>query len=765
MGSKYQDHHPKTASRTIYAHTRPPPATVEQWEPLDHHHQRVAELAEAFADAFGAGAWGRWAGLWHDLGKGSDEFQDYLHRTADPDASEEQSPGRVDHSTFGAQHAARTLGGHVGQVMAFVIAGHHSGLPNATSDDEATRRSTLQARLNKSVPPVAVPLPPEKSARLMLPIKPQADRIGFQVAFFTRMLFSALVDADRIATEAFCNPQQAAERAQPKPTIAALKAKLDASLANLQSKAPPTYVNRVRSEVLSQCRDAAALPPGFFSLIVPTGGGKTYASLAFALDHAVRHNLRRVVVAIPFTSIIEQTADNYRRALGPLADLGLIEHHSNLDPTRETRNNKLAAENWDAPLIVTTNVQLFESLFAAKTTPCRKLHRLARSVIILDEAQTIPVELLQPTLMALEELVANYGCTIVLCTATQPALEKNADFTIGIDPAAIRPIIRDAPALFTALRRVQITRLGRLSDDELADRLAAEHQALCIVNSRPHASHLYHALCSRRGEKGCYHLSTFMCAQHRREKLAEIRQRLIDRQPCVVISTALIEAGVDVDFPVVYRGPAGFDSLAQAAGRCNREGELVDADGRPMLGRVYAFDTEAPAPPGLQRSAAQCGLELANRFPDPIIPQAIETYFRLFYWTQKQRWDQPKVLEALSANLRDRELALNFRQAAERYQIIRDEQIPILVPHGDKGREIHSRLLNSGDVDYRLLREAQPYIVGVHERLHHELRKRGLILQHPGGLDLWLLMNFSAYRSDIGLSAEDAGMDPEIWVQ
>jgi CRISPR-associated endonuclease/helicase Cas3 len=748
----------------MYAHSLAPPATEDQWELLNHHLERVATLAGNFAEAFGAKSWGCWAGLWHDLGKASPEFQHYLRKTADPDASEEQSRGRVDHSTFGAQFAARTLSGHVGQLLAFVIAGHHSGLPDATSEEEATRRSTLQARLKKPVPQISIVPPHDPSIQLRIPFKPLPNRVGFQVAFFTRMLFSALVDADRIATEEFCNESQAAERGQPKPTIAELKTRLDAFLSDLQRDAP-TPVNRVRNDVLLQCRDAAHLPPGFFSLIVPTGGGKTYSSLAFALDHAAKHNLRRVVVAIPFTSIIEQTADSYRRALQSLAERGLVEHHSNLDPTRETRNNKLAAENWDAPLIVTTNVQLFESLFAAKTTPCRKLHRLARSVIILDEAQTISVELLQPTLMALEELVTNYGCTIVLCTATQPALEKNADFTIGIDPAAIRPIIRDAPALFTALRRVEITRLGRLSDDELADRLAAEHQSLCIVNSRPHASRLYHALCSRRGEKACYHLSTFMCAQHRREKLAEIRQRLIDRQPCVLISTALIEAGVDVDFPVVYRGPAGLDSIAQAAGRCNREGKLVDAEGRPMLGRVYVFQTEELAPSGLQRFAAQCGQELADRFPDPIIPQAIETYFRLFYWTQKQRWDKQKVLEALAASLRDRELEINFRQAASRYQIIRDEQIPILVPHGDKGREIHSRLLNSGEVDYRLLREAQPYIVGVHERLHHELKKRGLILQHPGGLDLWLLMNFSAYRSDIGLSAEDAGMDPEIWVQ
>ena len=747
--------------RPIYAHTLAN-TPIEEWETLEAHASRVAGLARSFAAAFGAGDWGEVLGRWHDLGKRSNEFQDYLRATADPDAAEnEDAPGRVDHSTFGAQHAAKIVGGHFGQLLAFCIAGHHGRWPDASSDEELSRGSTLHARLRKNVPAVSVP--PEESAapKLKLPFPPSLDVASFQVSFFTRMVFSALVDADRTATEEFCDAPQAAERCQAKPAIAELGNSLDVFLRQLRTDAPPTPVNRLRASVLADCRAAASLPPGFFSLNVPTGGGKTYAALAFAIRHAQAHDLRRVVVAIPFTSIIEQTADAYRDALGSLAARGLIEHHSNIDPKKDTRHNKLAAENWDAPLIVTTNVQLYESLFAAATTPCRKLHRLARSVIVLDEAQTIPVELLHPTLLALKELVAHYGCTVVLCTATQPALEwRQKEFEIGI--ADVQRIIRDAPALFSALKRVEVTRLGKLTDDELVDRLSRERAALCVVNTRPHASKLFDAMVARCSKKGCYHLSTFMCAQHRRDTLAEIRRGLKNGKPCRVISTQLIEAGVDVDFPAVYRGPAGFDSVAQSAGRCNREGRL-EVDGRPALGRVYVFDTESPPPPGLLRAAAQCGRELIGRYADPIAPDAVEAYFRLFYWSQQHQWDKHEVLAALADDFRRRELQLKFRTAALRYQIIRDEQTPILVPYDGHARVLRDRLLRSSEVDFVMLRNAQRYIVGVRENLLTVMREKAILVEHDSGL--WVLVNDSAYSVEKGLSPDAAGIDATLMLQ
>jgi CRISPR-associated endonuclease/helicase Cas3 len=311
------------------------------------------------------------------------------------------------------------------------------------------------------------------------------------------MVFSCLIDADRTCTEAFCDSDKAEERAAPRPTLYELRAQLDAHLDAMRQNAHATAVNEHRRAILTQCLQAAGGKPGFYSLQVPTGGGKTFSSLAFALHHAPER-MRRVVVAIPFTSIIEQTADTYRRALGSCAERGVVEHHSNLLPEQSTRANQMATENWDAPLIVTTNVQLFESLFAASTTPCRKLHRLANSVIILDEAQTLPVDLLKPTLRALQELVRNYGCTVVLCTATQPALEHRQDFSIGLKD--VTPIIANQGELFEAMRRVTVKHAGQLADDILSMRLAAEAQVLCIVNTRRHAARLFDLLAKGKWE-------------------------------------------------------------------------------------------------------------------------------------------------------------------------------------------------------------------------------------------------------------------------
>lgn len=759
-------------TRPIYAHSLPPPA---EWETLKDHAARVATLASSFAASFGAGAWGDLLGCWHDLGKCSAEFQAYIRASGDPDAAEgEATAGRVDHSTFGARHACKAVTGLAGQLLAFCIAGHHGRLPDASAADEEQVRSTLAYRLDAqlyAIPPIELQSDFPSPTPLRLPFAPPetAHGVGFALAFFTRMLFSALVDADRTATEAVCDLAAARERARPKPTLDHLRPALDAFLSRKQADAPPTPVNRIRARVLQACLAKASQPRGFFSLNVPTGGGKTFASLAFALHHAARHRghaggtdgLRRVVVAIPFTSIIEQTADQFRQALGSLAELGLVEHHSSLNPKVDTRANKLSAENWDAPLVVTTNVQLYESLFAAKTTPCRKLHRLAGSVIVLDEAQTIPVDLLAPTLAALRELVARYGCTVVLCTATQPALERRAkEFEVGL--TGVRPIIDDVDALHAELRRVEVRRLGTLTDEQLVDRLAAETAALCIVNTRPHAAKLYDALVARAGSAdGCHHLSTFMCAQHRREVLAVIRLRLKDRLPCRLISTQLIEAGVDVDFPAVYRAPAGFDSVAQAAGRCNREGGLTDADGRPALGRVYAFDTESPPPPGMLRQTAQTARELYDDHPDPLAPAAVEAYFRLFYWSRKHEWDKHGVLPHFGYPDGRGLPPLMFRQAADAYRIIREEQTPVVVPYATAGRQMRDAVLSGRPVDFQFLRDVQRFTVSLREPLRAKLAESGAIIPDADGSGLWALANDEAYSAEKGLSPEAVGLGVE----
>ncbi|HUO08991.1 MAG TPA: CRISPR-associated endonuclease Cas3'' [Phycisphaerae bacterium] len=769
-----------------YAHTRPGP--LENWEPLDVHLKAVAQKAAHFADAFRAGPWGAYIGMLHDLGKYSAAFQDYLRATADPNAGEEDQPNippasrenptplhtrKVDHSTFGAQHAHRLIKDPVlADIVAFCIAGHHAGLTDYMALD-GNGSSSLTARLAATaprVPPVTLPsdlqLPPTPAVP---PFEFTRASFGFQLAFFTRMLFSALVDADRLATEEYSNPPAAEERRRTPVPFDQLAAHLDRHLADKQQKATPTPVNAARKRILDHCLAAAPLSRGFFSLNVPTGGGKTLASLAFALHHILHHqripaqnsDLRRVVMAIPFTSIIEQTVDVYRDALKPLGESTILEHHSNIQEAKATRRNRLASENWDAELIVTTNVQLYESLFASKTSPCRKLHRLANSVIILDEAQTIPVDLLQPTLAALKELVLNYGCTVVLCTATQPALEcRPGEFDIGIPADQIRPIIPDPAAFHHELDRVHVQRLGALTDEQLVARLSDHRQVLCIVNSRPHAATLYKSLTDLHGKEGCYHLSTFMCAQHRREKLAEIRARLNDRLPCRVISTQLIEAGVDIDFPNVYRAPAGFDSIAQAAGRCNREGKLRDASNQPTKGNVFLFDTQKLPPAGLLRSGADATRELSPRYPNPLLPDAVHHYFRNLYWRQEQgkKWDQPAVMESLEQQ-GAKKLTLCFKQGSERYKIIRDEQESILVPHNQKADRLITFLNRNPEIDFRILRDCQPYLVAVREEATRKMLANGALMLHDCGI--YLLMNPDAYSPDIGILPEHAGWGAE----
>lgn len=744
---------------SFYAHTRPglPPS---QWETLSIHLDKVAETTAMFADVFGAKSWGDVLGRCHDLGKLSREFQLYLSNSgsgsADAGAEEETLGTRVDHSTFGARFVEKEVNKLAGQLLAFCIAGHHTGLPDETSADDAGQRSTLRYKLDATRYAIAaVSAPDIELPKLISPLTMSKGAAPFQLGFFTRMLFSCLIDADRTRTEEFCDPERAVERSVVggRPALDALRNQLNRSLRKKQQDAEPTEVNRQRKIVLDRCREAANLPPGFFSLNVPTGGGKTLSSLAFALEHALvsGHNLRRVVMAIPYTSIIEQTADVYRAALGSLAKVGLVEHHTNLQPRSDTRSNQFGVENWGAPLIVTTNVQLLESLFAFRTTPCRKLHNLARSVIVLDEAQTIPVDLLRPALAALRELVLNYGCSIVLCTATQPALERRDDFELGLE--AVRPIIPDAVALFQALRRVEVRKLGKRTDDELASLLVQDQRALCIVNTRKHAARLYDKVSTNSEAADCFHLSTWMCGAHRRAVLEMIRERLKAKQPCRVVSTQLVEAGVDLDFPTVYRAEAGFDSIAQAAGRCNREGSLP-------LGLTYVFEAEERPPTGLLRAAADTAKELQSKHPDPLDPKAVEDYFRLFYWTQKDRWDKHGVMKTMSLDQARGRALLQFREMAAAFRIIRDEQLPILIPYDSKATRLWENLATE-NVPFVPQRELQPYLVSIRKDAVQQMHARAFLTEHESGV--WLLQNRSLYSSTKGLDPASTRLDESFW--
>ena len=771
-----------------YAHTatRPdgsPDPNRDHWQLLTNadpanpgHLESVAKLAATFASAFDAADWARLAGLWHDLGKYSTEFQAYLCAAGGSEAHLEERPeisAKVDHSTAGAQHAARELK-LFGPLLAYLIAGHHAGLPNG-QDATAT---CLEVRLQKKIPAYAAA--PAALLALASPAhRPPNHALssGYALGFFLRFGFSALVDADWLDTEAFMSPAKAAARArQPQPTLVALRDCLDAYLARFGP--PTTPVNHARAAVLAACRTAATQSPGLFSLTVPTGGGKTLASLAFALDHALRHGFDRIIYVLPFTSIIEQNAAVFREVFASLGDDVVVEHHSNLDPDEDnvTAASRLATENWDARIIVTTNVQFFESLHAAKPRRCRKLHRLARSVIILDEAQTLPLTLLQPCLRSLQELASrdprgnsNYSASVVLCTATQPAIEHRADFKCGLRD--VREIISDRIQLFSSLTRVRVTDLGRtpLPDTDLAALLAAQPQALCIVNTRRHAAELF----ARLPDDGTRrHLSALMCPAHRSAVLGDprnprrgtIRHALKNNLPCRVVTTQLIEAGVDVDFPIVYRALAGLDSIAQAAGRCNREGRLTDDSDRPILGDTFVFTPEPSIPRGFLRKAADSAAEiLPLHTADPLCPAAIEAYFRLHYWKNEDQTDAKKILDCFPRQLSQPAdlFGFQFKKCAEDFQFIDSAYQPVLVPYDAHGRALIDDLRTTYDPteQRKLARRLQRYVVQIPEPVARAHRGRGLSLLHERYL---ILDDDNAYSADIGLQlVTDRVYDPE----
>jgi CRISPR-associated endonuclease/helicase Cas3 len=698
---------------------------VENWETMQQHEDLVAKYCHGFLEGIdpSLGAWGDLLGKWHDLGKYSNAFQNYIKaaNAIGDDSHRSEVKGKVDHSTAAAQFAIERFELR-GRLLSYCFAGHHAGLPDW---DDGQSQSGLKQRLKKQIPDWSTGAPiklTEQSFPGMPSIgepKPDnADHAAFRVSFWLRMIFSTLVDADFLATEAFMSPDRKASRPENEVTLADLRNVVEAKLNDLESNATDTNVNRIRKQVSADCLTKADLPPGFFSMEVPTGGGKTLASLRFALNHAMQHDLRRVIFAVPFTSIIEQNAKVYRDLFAELGDNTVLEHHSNLDPENETTTNRLQAENWDAPLVVTTNVQFFESLFASRTSRCRKLHRIANSVIVLDEAQTLPIELLQPTLLALRELVDTFGCSVVLCSATQPALSWRDNFPIGIKN--VRPIIEDSAKLHQSLKRTKVRVAGKIEDEELASQLADCSQVLCIVNTRNHAAETFERL-TENDSSGCFHLSTRMCAAHRMEKLDEIRRRLKAGEPCRVVSTQLIEAGVDVDFPVVYRVSCGLDSLAQAAGRCNREGLLES-------GEVIFFEAEKLPPVGFLRQSADSGSELIEDFRDDLLsPSAIETYFELHYWKKSDSWDKHEVLQAIGNQ--PSKLQFNFRQVASRYRFIRDETQAVIIGYGEEGQQLLKKLNQPIEYIHRnTWRRLQRYTVQLRQ---HELS----ILKTAGALE------------------------------
>jgi CRISPR-associated endonuclease/helicase Cas3 len=730
----------------FYAHSLPN-RPQSDWHGLADHLVRTAELASQFASAFGAADWAHIAGKWHDLGKYSKEFQNYLCSQNGFDAHIEGIPGRVDHSTAGAHHAIEQMR-LLGHILAYCLAGHHSGLLDARAVG-----ASQEDRLGKKI--LSCRDAPENILQNNEPAIPQfvkqalANHNAFSISFFTKMLFSCLVDADFLNTEEFMQPDKSELRdGLPKDVLRMMEKALNEFMQSFTTADAP--VNGERSEIRSACLNNAENKTGFFSLTVPTGGGKTLSSLAFALRHALEKDLQRIIYVVPFTTIIEQNADEFRKAMNCIPSISLdrlvIEHHSNFDPEKETPFSRLACENWNAPLIVTTSVQFYESLFANRTSHCRKLHNLARAVIILDEAQTLPVDYLKPCLQVLKELAENYGSTVLLCTATQPAINKRPDFLAGIEN--VREIIPDPPALYQRLKRVKVQDLGKQTDLEISSRLLTEERVLCVVNTRKHASILMKKL--GKAEEH-FHLSALMCPEHRSRKLQTIRQRLAQGLTCRVISTQLIEAGVDVDFPAVFRSMAGLDSIAQAAGRCNRNGRM------PHLGSVFIFRSEHQNTEMFVSETSNAAAQvLALHGADPLSLEAIERYFRLYYWDQTQRWDEHGILGcfALDGGNPLFPFIFQFATAAKDFKIIQENTRPVIVPFNREGQELGDRLRKLPCMNREIARRLQRYTVQIRNRNWYEQCNKTIEPVLDGSLAILISPQLN-YSDDYGLHFDD----------
>ncbi len=746
--------------RIFYAHSRVGEGP-ETWERLEWHLRRAGALARRFGSNFGVDQTAATSGLLHDVGKYSDEFQRRIAGDA----------GKVDHATGGAKEAVTRYGKELGMLLAYGIAGHHGGLPDGGSADERA----LLSRLGSTQIPrghdrwsgrIRLPEPAAIATELTDFVSRSGEKVtGFSRTFLARMIFSCLVDADFLATEWFYDRGKSYARRRLSPP-AELGPVLRAYLDDLVGSKPSGVIDRHRAAILAACRDAAAQAPGVFSLHVPTGGGKTLSSLSFALEHAAAHGLDRVVYAIPYTSIIEQTADVFRTALSSAGSNFVLEHHSAAEiPTAGegeepigAQRLRLATENWDASLIVTTTVQLFDSLYANRPSRCRKLHNLARSVIVLDEVQALPLDRLTPCLAALRELTTRYGSTLVLCSATMP--DFATDMSLKVTLPSARPIVTPSPALQEAFRRVTSERIAKpIGDEALANHLTESSQVLCIVDARRHAAEVFALL---PDDSSRFHLSAAMCPAHRRQVLSTVKDRLRHCLPCRLVATRVIEAGVDVSFPVVWRAMAGVDSLTQAAGRCNRNGELAG------LGRFVVFESARedaiPKPLADLRRRAGEARHVLRRHQDPLSDEAVKSFFTRIIALDPNDLDRDGCWKRLNGASFGQ---IPFREVADDFRMIADDTRPLLVRWTDEPAPLIERLRQALSrnapqprrLPLDVLRQLQAYTVGCYNLA--KLKQTGDAVALDPEERFHILENDAVYRDDIGLDLGRIGLrDP-----
>lgn len=731
----YNKEYTRKEKEVVISHVRQFDMEIQSNE---EHQQGVAEKAKVFAAEFGMGEWGRVLGLLHDKGKEKKAFQQHIMKDSGKDPTV-RVEGDYCHAYVGAL-LARNQYSNVASLLAYPIVGHHAGLYDYSDYDDVMEKKSIPSEIDTTELNISL------SPSILKSIKP------FECNHLIRMLFSCLVDADRLDTEEFMKPEQAELRGGKK-TLQELAPLLEKDLSDkrnetMKKNKDKTIVNIVRNQVQEECRMKAECESGFYSLTVPTGGGKTLSSLLWAMKHAIYNGKRRIIIAIPYTSIIVQTAQILRDIFG---SENVLEHHSNVsyealcDREDNGEDNlalqmKLATENWDYPIIVTTNVQLFESMYSNKPTPCRKLHNLCNSVLILDEVQALPTQYLQPIVNALKTYQRLFGMSVLFTTASQPVLEGRHQGTIpritfdGIDK--ITEIIPDGSDLHNKLRRVNLHFDERQSSyDEIAERIAQYDRVLCIVNSRRAAKEIFDRL---PDDEYKYHLSRLMCPIHIKETIADIIDKLrISKKKIRVISTQLIEAGVDIDFPFVLRQGIGLDSVLQAAGRCNREGGDV-------RGEVYVFslNEEKEYPNSFMEKSNNARKRLSKDL-DWFSPDAMEAYFLKLYKGYTQTFDKmdlKKKLENPSYYL--------FKTASEKFKLIDDKTRSVVVNYGDAERLVNQ--VKQNGVTYELMKALGQYTVNVSES-NFKILKDAFDKGERIPKGLFFLMNKGQYDRQTGV--------------
>lgn len=691
----------------------------EREQTVKEHLEGTAKLSGEFAKKFGKEEWGYCCGYLHDIGKYSVEFQHKIR---------ENGNEQIDHSTAGAKVCVEK--GGLYPIMSYCIAGHHAGLPNYGSSQDGGFESTLMGRMKKTLKDYSayqdeIEIPKVTTVPIAYGETKNPD---FSLSVFIRRLYSCLVDADFLDTEAFMKKGEI--KRDTGESIEILLQKLEKYVSKWLLNKEINTVNGRRTEILRNCLEARKREKGLFRLTVPTGGGKTVASLAFALRHAVYNNMDRIIYVIPYTSIIEQNAQIFRSILG---DENVLESHCNVDygDSEEWNPMKLAAENWDKPVVVTTNVQFFESLFGNKSSKCRKLHNIANSVIIFDEVQMLPADYLKPCIAMIEELVSSFGVSAVLCTATQPALQPF--FQSGISAYELCPRMEEQFAFF---KRTTFQNLDKISEEDLIEKLSGEYQALCIVNTKKKAQALYKAL---KGQ-GVFHLSTSMYPKHRKRVLEEVRRCLNNGERCLVLSTSLVEAGVDLDFQSVYRQLAGIDSVIQAAGRCNREGKRS-----PEESNVYVFRFEEQERILGQRKQIEAAKTLVSEGKDISALETIEEYFKFLYHLKSSELDKKNIMAQFKG------IKCNFPKVAEDFKMIENDTKTVFIPIEEEAQDLLQQLKYQGFTKTSM-RKAGQYSVTLYDDVIEKMEAAGMIeLVAENINDFYELKDKERYTEEFGL--------------